>query len=104
GRCNRAAVEVVTAHHDRRFDLALLYQVVERQAELRALAITEPADAARQSLELDPLAREIDPATEDFVLGKHLQHQIVGSVNVGGIARKRGPAERSAPFAEQRTD
>ena len=35
---------------------------------------------------------------------KHLQHQIVGGVNVGGIAGKRRPAERPAAFAEQRTN
>ena len=58
----------------------------------------------RQSLELDPLARQIDPAAENFVLREHLQHQIVGGVNVGRIARERRPAERPASFAEQRTN
>ena len=35
---------------------------------------------------------------------EHLQHQIIGGVNVGGIARQRRPAERPAAFAEQRTN
>ena len=46
GRGDRAAVEMVAAHHDRRLELAALHQIVERQAELRALAVAQPADAA----------------------------------------------------------
>jgi hypothetical protein len=44
------------------FDLSLLHQVVHGQPELRALAVAQPADARRQSLELDALARQVDPA------------------------------------------
>src|SRR5208283_2194446 len=95
---------MIAPHHDRRLDLSLLHQVIKRQAELRALSITKPADATRQSLELDPLAREANPTAKNFVVGKHFQHQIVGSVNVRGIAGKRRPAEGSATFAEQRTN
>ena len=104
GRRDGAAVEVIAADHDRRFDLAFLHQIVHRQAELGALAVAEPADARGQSLELDALAREIDPAAENAVLGEQLEDQFVGDVNVGGLTGERDPAERAAAFAEQRTN
>src|ERR1051326_9060056 len=66
-RGDRAAVQMVTPDHDWRLDFAFLDQIIHGQAELRALAMTQPADARRQSLELDSLARQIDPAVEDAV-------------------------------------
>ena len=95
---------MIAAHDDRRLQLAVLHHVVHGQAEFGALAVAEPADARGESLELDPLAREVDPAAENAVLREHLQDEIVGGVNVGGIARERRPAERAAAFAEQRTN
>src|ERR1700683_2492448 len=57
-RRHRAAIEMIAANHDRRFDLPLLHQIVYREAELRALAVSQPADTRRQSLKLDALARQ----------------------------------------------
>src|SRR5438270_6726676 len=95
---------MVAPDHDWRLDLAFLDQIIHGQPELRALAIAQPADARRQSLELDALARQIDPAIEDAVLREKLQNKIVGHGNIGGIAGERDPAERPASLTEQRTN
>ena len=79
-------------------------EIVERDAEPRALALPEPADARRQSLKLDPLLRERDPATQMLVVRKQLEHQLVGARDVLRIAGERDPAERSLPLAEERPD
>src|SRR6185312_11382748 len=49
----------------------------------RPITIAQPADARRQPLELDALARQLDPAAQDAVLGKQLQHQFVRGMDVG---------------------
>jgi len=95
---------MVAPNHDRRFDFPFLHQIVDRQAELRPLAIPQPADARRQALELDALARQIDPAPQNTVLGKQFQNQLIGHMNVRSLARQRHPAEGPASFAKQRTD
>jgi hypothetical protein len=67
-RRHRTAIEVIAPNHDRRFDLPFLHQIIHRQAELRPLAVSQPADARRQSLKLDALARQINPAAQDTIL------------------------------------
>src|SRR5580765_1209412 len=81
-RCDRAAIEVIATDYDRRFDLALSYQLIHRKTELRALAISQPADASGQSLKLDALACEVDPAAQDAVFREEFEDEIVSDVNV----------------------
>ena len=50
-RGDRSGVEMIAADHDRRRDRALAHQLVDAQAEARAIAVAEPEDARRQSLE-----------------------------------------------------
>ena len=69
-----------------------------------ALAESQPADACRQPLECDPLARHPEPALQMRVVRKELHHLAVRLVDVFGIAGKRHPAERSLAFAEERPD
>src|SRR5262249_4823874 len=95
---------MIAPNHDRRLQLAFLYQIVHGQAKLRPLAITQPADARRQSLKMYAFARQLDPAAQDAVLREQLEHQIVSDGDVRRVARERYPAERSAALAEQRTD
>src|SRR5260221_6403637 len=95
---------MVAANHNGRLELAFLDQIVHGQTELCALSIAQPADARRQTLKLDALARQVDPAAENAVLREKLQHQIVGNGDVCRVAGKGHPAERPSPFAEQRTD
>ena len=79
-------------------------EIVERDAELRALALAQPADARRQPLKCDPLARQRDPAAQMLVVRKQLEHQVVGARDVLRIAGQRHPAKRSLPLAEERPD
>src|SRR5580765_1013537 len=95
---------MIAANHNRCFEFAFLDQIVHRQPELRTLTITQPADTRRQSLELDALARQFDPAAQNAIPRKHLQYQIVSDGNISGIAGERYPSERAAAFAEERTD
>ena len=77
---------MVASHDYRCLQLAFLDHVVHRQAKLRTLAVSEPANARGQALKFDPLAREINPAAKNAVVRKKLQHQVVGGVNIRGLA------------------
>ena len=65
---------MIAPHHDGRFDLALLHQIVDGHAEAGALAVSQPADARRQPLEFNALARQVYPALENLIVRKHFQH------------------------------
>ena len=69
-----------------------------------ALAEADPADARRQALERDALARHVEPVVQVRVVGDQLLHLGVGAVDVLRIARERRPAERADAAAEQRAD
>src|SRR5580693_8840439 len=95
---------MIAAYYDWCFDLALLHQIVHGKAKLRALSVPKPADACRQSLELDAPASEVNPAAQDAIVREEFENKIICDVNVGGFARERDPAERTASCAEQRTN
>ena len=95
---------MVAADDDRGADFAVADHLVEGEAEAVALAEADPADARRQALEGDPLARHVEPAVEVRIVGDQLLHALVGAVDVLGIARQRDPAERADAAAEQRPD
>ena len=101
-RRHRAGVEMIAPDDDGRADDAATDQVVERQAEPRALAVAEPEDARGQALERDALARQPNPAAERLVGSEHLERQRVGGGQIRRIARKDGPPERTLALAEQR--
>src|SRR5260370_20689663 len=92
---------MVAADHDRRLEPPLAHELVEAEPEARALAVAEPEDARRQSLERDALARQTYPARQRFVVSEHLQRRFVGDADVLWIAGQRGPAERALPLAQQ---
>ena len=69
-----------------------------------AVAQPDPADARRQALELDALPGHVEPVVQMRVVRHQLLHLGVGAVDVLGIARQRGPAERPDAAAEQRPD
>src|SRR5687768_14313666 len=95
---------MIASNDDRSLELSACHQVVECYAESRALTLSEPADARRQTLERDPLACHVDPTREMCIVREQLQHQLVGAMDVGGVARQCHPSERALPFAEQRAD
>src|SRR5437588_2545185 len=86
GRGYRTRIQVIAANYDRSLDPSFFHQIVHGQTESGALAITQPADSCRQSLELDPPACQIDPALQDAILRKQFQHQIVSPMNVRRVA------------------
>ena len=75
-----------------------------RSPKRRTIAVAEPEDAGRQSLERHAFAGQTDPAAQRLVVGEHLERGAIGDVNVLGIAGQRGPPERPLAFAEQRPD
>ena len=95
---------MIATDDDRRFDFAAPHQFVHGDAKLGALAITEPADARRQSLEMNSLFRQLHPARQNFVFRKKLERERVGARDVLRIAAERNPAERTFSFAKERAD
>src|SRR5208282_5340412 len=93
---------MIASHHDGSLDRAFFHKIVNRQSKPRTLAVPEPADASWQSLKLDALASQLNPAAQAAILRKKLEHEIVGDGDVRSLARKRRPPERPAPFAKQR--
>jgi hypothetical protein len=69
-----------------------------------AIAEPDPADPRRQALEVDALARHVEPVVEMRVVGQQFLHLGVGLRDILGIARQRRPAERADAAAEQRAD
>src|SRR6185369_12949664 len=93
---------MIAPDRDRRFKVAALHEIVDRLAHLSTLTVTEPADARRQSLEVNAIARQTQPAIQRAIVGKHLEGEIVGLAYVFCLARQRHPAKRSFAFAEKR--
>ena len=94
-RGDRAGVQVIAADDDGRLELAARHHVVEREAEPMAIAQAHPADARRQSLELDACLRHVEPVMQVLVVGQQLFHLRIGLGDVFGIARQRHPAKRA---------
>src|SRR5262245_23475693 len=95
---------MIAADHDRRLELALAHHFVEREPESMPLPVAQPADACRQSLELDACVGMIEPANEVLLLRKELACLGIGACDVLGVTRERYPAKRSHALTEQRPD
>src|SRR5262249_22782352 len=103
-RSHRTAVEMIASDHDWRVELPVANHLVQRHSEFGAGAVTEPADARRQPLKLDSLARKLQPPVEYGVVRKKLLRQIVRFADVFWIARQRHPAERPSSLAKERSN
>jgi hypothetical protein len=79
-------VEMIATDRNRRLEIATLDEIVDRLAHLGTLTVTEPADARRQSLEVNAIARQTQPAIQRAIVRKHLEREIVGLANVSRIA------------------
>src|SRR5438105_3317546 len=79
GRRDAARIEVVASNGDRSGDLSRGDEVVDGDAELRAIGLAEPTDARGKTLELYFLLGERDPAAEMLVVRKKLQREVVGA-------------------------
>src|SRR3546814_5399175 len=71
---------MIAADDDGRFQFAVADHFVEGQAELVALAQADPADARGQALELDALARHVEPVVQVLVVGDQFLDLGVGLV------------------------
>ena len=78
------------------------HHLVEGQPQAMAVTQSHPADARRQALELDALARHVEPVVQVRVVRQQLVHLGIGAVDVLRVARERDPAERADAAAEQR--
>src|SRR5271170_5325124 len=92
---------MIASNDDGRRYFAIADQFVHGDAELSSLAVSEPADARWQTLKMDALLRELDPAAEVGVFWEQIEDQFVCAVNVFGVARERHPAEWSFAFAKE---
>src|SRR6185369_17449856 len=81
-RRHRTGVEMIAPDRNWRFEIATLDEIVDRLAHLGTLAVTEPADTRRQSLEVNAIARQTQPAIQRAIVRKHLEGEIVGLANV----------------------
>src|SRR5205814_8922015 len=95
-RGDRTRVEVISADADRRFERAFCDEVIGPLAKRGALAIAEPADPRRESLEGHPISCKPDPPRERAVLREELEPEVVGAMDVRGIAGEGDPAERAS--------
>src|SRR5581483_11109253 len=89
---------------DRRADLPLRHEIIERDAEARTIPLPQPANARGQPLELNLLASELDPATQMGIVGKELDYQLVGTMQIAWITGQRHPTKWTLAFAEKRPD
>src|SRR5437763_15905458 len=89
---------------DWRRQFAATHEIVQCDAEARALALAQPADARGQSLKCHALLRQRDPASEMVVVWKQFQHELVGTPQISGVSRRGHPAARPIPLAEPRSD
>src|SRR5215217_950843 len=95
---------MIAPDRDRRLEIAPLYEIVDRLAPLSPFTITEPANAGRQSLEVNTVTSQSQPAIQRAIVRKHLEGEIVSLANVVGIARQRHPAKWSLAFTEERSN
>ena len=103
GAGHAARIEMIATDHDRSLQFATAHHFVEGQAELVALAETDPADACRQALEADALARHVEPVVQVLIVGDQFLDLRIGLVDVLRITAQGHPAERADAAAEQRT-
>ncbi len=95
---------MVAADDDGRAQFAGPDHFVEGEAEAVAVTEADPADARRQALEGDALARHVEPVVQMRVAGGQFLHLGIGLVDILRIARQGRPAERADAAAEQRAD
>src|SRR5581483_12304589 len=100
-RRHAPGIEMIAANDDRGRNLAFGHEIIHSDAELCAIALPEPANSRRQTLELNALSRQGEPTLEMRILWKQLQRQRIGAIDVFGIARKGHPTKRPFAFAEQ---
>ena len=78
---------MVAADDDRRLELAGRDESIELETGACALAVAEPADPGRQTLERDSLAGHLEPAVEPVLVREQLDQGAIGPIDVVRVAR-----------------
>jgi hypothetical protein len=92
---------MIAANNDRRRYLATRHELIERERKPGTITLPEPTNARRQSLKCNALARKLNPSTQLRILRKELEHELVRTRDIGGIAGERHPSERTLTFAKE---
>ncbi len=92
---------MVTTDNDRRFQLAAGDHLIEAQTGLHPFSVAQPADARRQSLELNLLARHFNPAKQVLIVREEFGDGFVCAVYILRIAGESNPPERTFAKAEE---
>src|SRR5437762_14107639 len=95
---------MIASNDNGSLNLSLFHQIVHREPKLSPLTVTEPADSRGQTLELNALLGQVDPALQYAIVRKQLKNQIVCHVDVGRLTRKSNPTKWAAALAEQWTN
>src|SRR5690242_6373801 len=74
GTCDRTGIEVVAADDDRGLELTARHHLVEGEPETMPVPEPYPADARREALELDALARHVEPMVQVRIMRDELAH------------------------------
>ena len=77
---------MIAADHNRRLELAPAHHLVEGKTEPMAITEADPANTRRQPLELDLLARHVEPVVQVGVIWQQLLHLGVGAIDILRIA------------------
>src|SRR5207253_4401167 len=72
-RSDGTGIEVIAPDHDRAFDFPCTHTVIDRETELSALAVPEPADARGQALKVNALLGQTHPTSEHFIVWEQFQ-------------------------------
>src|SRR5882724_473101 len=95
---------MIAADCDRGFEMRTFDEIVYCFTHLGAFPITKPTDARRQSLKMNAIACEPNPAVQRSIIRKEFESEIVGFAYVVRITGERHPAKRPLPFAEERSN
>ena len=101
GRRDRPGVEMIARDHDGTAELARCHHPIDNLPEAGPLAISQPADAGRESLPGHVFLREADPPSERLILREFAEDNTVRLPDVIRVPRDRDPSEGSAAFEEQ---
>src|SRR4029077_17713452 len=97
-------IQMIAPHYHGSFHFPTRDKFIQRKPKFVAFTVTQPANSRRQPLKLHALLGQFDPAHQVLVVRKHFEDELVRPRDVGGLARKRRPAEWSFAFTKKRTD
>ena len=95
---------MIAPDDDRGLDLARSDELVDRQPRAGAVAVAEPADPRRQTLERDALRRKLQPTLKQRVVREQSAQHAVDRRDVPLIAGQCDPTKWADATTEERPD